>query len=424
MENNKNQRVLLIDNDGLSHYTSYLARGLARYREIILYGFSKEDYIVTGAAKEKRIEFHCIGEKLSQGNVLAKIIGRPLILFCILFTVLLANKKKYDIVHIQGHLPMFFLFVPLLKIKKKKIIWTLHDVNLRESYSGIKGKLELLYVNMITQAGILRKYSQIIIVHGLFLKKQLEAKGVDEGKIYVMPHFDFRYLVHSSDYNNNNNNNNIDNNTTHYNNKNYYNSNEEFNDHVCPKKYILVFGRISPYKGIDILINAAKIIRRRILNNYRKDGANNSNLEILIAGKGDTSYFDRLLTKEERQYIHLYNAFIPNREIPVLFNKARFLVLSYVDASQSGVIPLAYTFSKPVIVSNVGSLVEYVDHGKTGYIFEAGNTAQLADYIKELLDDNNKCIEMGRNAYQKLIQEMSLEKCSAIMNDIYNKKRL
>ena len=91
--------------------------------------------------------------------------------------------------------------------------------------------------------------------------------------------------------------------------------------------------------------------------------------------------------------------------------------------SVSGIIPLAYTFSKPVIVSNVGSLVEYVDHGNTGFVFESGNSEQLADYIIELLEDNNKCIEMGKSGYEKMMKEMSLEKCCETINGLYKNSR-
>jgi glycosyltransferase involved in cell wall biosynthesis len=163
------------------------------------------------------------------------------------------------------------------------------------------------------------------------------------------------------------------------------------------------------------LINAAKIVRGRI-------GEENK-FDILIAGKGDFSYFEGLLTKEDYSYIHMLKKYITNSEIPDIFRKAMFVVLPYTTAFQhsaSGVIPLAYTFSKPVIVSNIGSLVEYVDHGKTGFIFEAGNSAQLAEYIVELLENNSRCIEMGKNAYEKMLKEMSLERCCEILNSLYN----
>ena len=59
--------VLLIDSDGLSNYTCYLARGLSRYREIVLYSFSEQSYILTGAVQEKAIKFNYLKKRLPKG---------------------------------------------------------------------------------------------------------------------------------------------------------------------------------------------------------------------------------------------------------------------------------------------------------------------------------------------------------------------
>src|SRR5437763_275060 len=120
--------VLLIDNQGLSHYTSYLACGLQKYHSVILCGFSKEEYVITGGNEEK-IKFYDIAQNLPKVKSLISKIIRPLLLFFPLLNVL--TKLKFDIVHFQGHLPMFFLFIPILKLKGKQIFWTIHDVELR-----------------------------------------------------------------------------------------------------------------------------------------------------------------------------------------------------------------------------------------------------------------------------------------------------
>jgi glycosyltransferase involved in cell wall biosynthesis len=83
------------------------------------------------------------------------------------------------------------------------------------------------------------------------------------------------------------------------------------------------------------------------------------------------------------------------------------------------VIPLAYTFSKPVIASDIASLTEYVDHDKTGYIFEPGNSNQLAEYIIELTENDEKVKEMGREARERMLKEMSLERCCEILDGLY-----
>jgi glycosyltransferase involved in cell wall biosynthesis len=140
----------------------------------------------------------------------------------------------------------------------------------------------------------------------------------------------------------------------------------------------------------------------------------------LIAGEGDISLLKNHMSDDDYAYIYILNKRVPYQEIPHLFNGAKFLILPYLDASQSGVIPLAYTFSKPVIVSNVGSLSEYVEHGKTGLIFEPSNAEQLSNYIVDLFKNRELCTEMGINANRKLLNEMSLELCCARLNHLYN----
>jgi len=72
-----------------------------------------------------------------------------------------------------------------------------------------------------------------------------------------------------------------------------------------------------------------------------------------------------------------------------------------------------------VIVLDVPTLVEYVDNGKTGHIFEVNDSNQLANYIVELIENNSKCLEMGKAAYQKMVNEMSLDVVCKLINDAY-----
>ena len=112
--------ILLIDNQGLSHYTSYLALGLSKYRDVILYGFSSNDFLIAGASKEKKIQFYPLEKKLPSGNSILKIIARSILLFLIFARELTA--RKYDIVHIQERLPSVFPVYSIIKIKSKETL--------------------------------------------------------------------------------------------------------------------------------------------------------------------------------------------------------------------------------------------------------------------------------------------------------------
>jgi hypothetical protein len=102
-------KILLIDNRGLSHYTSYFAFGLAKYRDLILYGISKDEFVLTRASQAKTIEFHGFLNKETRIPKIVWLLIEPSLFFLALFGTL--TEKKYDIVHVQGHLPMFsYLF--------------------------------------------------------------------------------------------------------------------------------------------------------------------------------------------------------------------------------------------------------------------------------------------------------------------------
>ena len=134
---------------------------------------------------------------------------------------------------------MFFLFIPVLQIKGKKIFWTMHDVNLRPSNRGLRGKLDLLFTCIVSQPWFLGRCADVILVQGTLLRSQLATKGVNEMKVYLIPHFDHRYLL-----------------------KSVITPIPRHN--TLPEGYILLFGKIAPYKGIEVLIDAARIVKRKL----------------------------------------------------------------------------------------------------------------------------------------------------------------
>jgi glycosyltransferase involved in cell wall biosynthesis len=388
----KRSTVLLIDNDGFSYYTCYLARGLSKFVDVILYGFSEESFKTTGASKEKNVKYNDIGQRLPKTPSAANGFITVFLLFFILLELLI--REKYDIVHIQDYLPTFFLFVPLLKLRRKRICWTVHDVEIFSFTPGFRGKLQVLFLNIVSQPGLMSKYADKIFVHASTLKQQLILKKVDQGKIAVIRFFDYRYLLESR---------NSDTQLENY-------------DTIEENEYILFLGNIAPWKGIDTLLDAIKIMRDRIPQSFC----------ILIAGEPyeglkKIDFFENLRA-EDTKFVKRISRFIKNYEIPSLVSRSSFLVLPYnklFQHSASGVIPLAYTFAKPVVISNLPSLVEYVEEDKTGLIFENDNREQLANRMIELIKNKSKCKEMGEHAYQKLVNEMSIETCCKIINDIY-----
>ena len=128
------------------------------------------------------------------------------------------------------------------------------------------------------------------------------------------------------------------------------------------EKIILNFGLVRDYKGLDILIESAKRIKDKI-----------DNFKILVVGEcyGNEKKFIDLAQKHNvLDYFDFRFKFIPNHMVSYYFSACDLVVLPYRTATQSGVVPIAYHFDKPVIVSNVGGLPEVVDEGQSGFICE------------------------------------------------------
>jgi len=85
------------------------------------------------------------------------------------------------------------------------------------------------------------------------------------------------------------------------------------------------------------------------------------------------------------------------------------------------VIREAFACGKPVIASRLGAMAELVDDGKTGLLFESGNPVDLAEKIKWLLEHEDACIEMGKNARKVFEEKYTAEKNFEILMDIYSK---
>lgn len=154
------------------------------------------------------------------------------------------------------------------------------------------------------------------------------------------------------------------------------------------KNYYLFFGRIDKYKGIGRLCSAYLSL---------PDDFKEKN-ELVIAGKGELSDEEMRLVRSDR-HIHLLNRFIDDDEMIWLFMNSAAVVMPYIEASQSGVLPIAYKFGKPVIVSDLRGLTENVSENKTGYVFKTN--AELTDILLRMKDAGGSVTEEEIEAYYK-----------------------
>jgi len=137
-------------------------------------------------------------------------------------------------------------------------------------------------------------------------------------------------------------------------------------------RYILFFGFIRKYKGLDIALTAMADERIKA-----------AGIKLIVAGEfyTDREEYDKIIDEHQlSDHVHLFTEFIPNDEVRYYFSAADLVVQPYHNATQSGITLIAYHFEKPMIVTNVGGLKEIVPDGKVGYVTEV-NPKAVADAI-------------------------------------------
>ena len=143
---------------------------------------------------------------------------------------------------------------------------------------------------------------------------------------------------------------------------------------------ILFFGFIRKYKGLDLLLNAMKVIKEQTVSGRFKG------CKLLVAGEfyeDKKQYYDLINELDISDQLILRTDFISDSEVRYYLSAADFVIQPYRQATQSGVTPLAYHFEKPMLVTNVGGLPALVPEGKVGLIAEP-NAKAISNKIIEL----------------------------------------
>lgn len=174
--------------------------------------------------------------------------------------------------------------------------------------------------------------------------------------------------------------------------------------------FLLFFGFIRAYKGLDLLIEAFSDMRFR-----------NRNIKLIIAGEfyeDDTPYKDLIRKSNLEKEIILFNHFIKNDEVPLFFSSADLVVQPYKSATQSGVTQIAFYFEKPMLVTDVGGLREIVPDGKCGYVVKPEPQA-ISDAIYDFFENNRK--EEFSEGVRQEKEKFSWDKMTKAILEVYNR---
>jgi len=259
-------------------------------------------------------------------------------------TFLFIRKQKFDVInYVEDPSPLFSF---LLWFFRKKLVVTIHD---GRPHTGDDN----------TKSQFVRRRLKSYVKRFLLLNKKEnklfeEGYGINPAYIYNS-HLGYYEMLHM------------------YGNKT-----------VKKQNYILFFGRISPYKGIEYLLKAMTIVHKA-----------HPETRVIIAGKGE--YYFNVEPYTQLDYIEFRNRFIELDELTDLIRGAQFTVCPYAEATQSGVVYSSLALNTPVVATRVGGLPEMIDDGKTGILVPPCDAQSLAQAIMDLLDDSTKLSDLTNN---------------------------
>jgi len=163
------------------------------------------------------------------------------------------------------------------------------------------------------------------------------------------------------------------------------------------KKTLLFFGLIRDYKGLDLLIEAMASL--------------DDSYQLIIAGESYGSFekYQDLIDKSPlKNNISVFEQYIPDEMVTILFSAADVLVLPYRSATQSGVVALAYQLETPMIATDVGALGSTVKESRTGLLTKDINPGEIANTIKEYF---------AMDSHEEFIRNLKKEKTRLSWNN-------
>lgn len=321
---------------GISHYTGLMYRELAKRHDVEMISY-KMQY--------PKFLFH--KEQRDYSNDSFKIEGAKYLLhtanpFNIVRTARYIRRKKPDLVIIQWWHPYFAPCYFLLTrfIGRQNVVFVCHNVFPHERFP-----LDKLLTGLALNNG------SHFILHAVEEAKEL-TKIQSNPDYVVTPHptyHAFRFEGMSRER-----------------------ARERL--HIGEEERILLFfGYVREYKGLKYLLRAMPEISRE-----------DEKVKLWVVGEFGSDKEEYLKLIRElgiKDRVRVQDSYTPDREVEKYFAAADLVVLPYTSATQSGIVQIAYGFTKPVVVTDVGGLPDVVEDGKTGYVVEPGKPEALTGAV-------------------------------------------
>lgn len=183
------------------------------------------------------------------------------------------------------------------------------------------------------------------------------------------------------------------------------------------KRVILFFGYIREYKGLTTLLEAMPDILKRVGNDT----------SLLIVGEfydKREKYDAQIQSLGIAEHVKIVSEFVPNEQVGRYFSVSDVVAMPYHSGTQSGILSIAYSFRKPVVITNVGGIAETVIEGETGFIVKPRNPSAIAEAVEKFYEasvhvdfQQNILRVVSTNNFSKTLQvfrELELEHRSKV----------
>lgn len=291
------------------------------------------------------------------------------------------KQLRPDVIHVQW-LPLPAVdqfFVERLK-EIAPVVHTVHDST--PYHGATPSRLQVLGVESAP------KRFDRLIVHTDEAERTLAERGIQESDISVVPHGIIEYPDAK---------------------ETGRNASKKPRDETV----VLLFGGIKHYKGIDVLLRAFSELRPSVRNE----------VVVKIAGSSSISVRELQTLADElgiESHVEWDVRYVPDEEVPELFNSADVVAFPYRNADQSGALMTALPYGKPIVASNLGGFAEVLEEGTHGHLVEPEDTEALSKALEDLLSDETKRRQMGEAVRKLSTTTYSWQKIAEQTLDVYD----
>lgn len=386
-------KVAFIDPANMTHYYNLsFVNGVGKYCKLwfLTSKYSYETLSYPGHVNSKFVFFRAANYVDGRVNrkELKKLIKGAEYPFGYLALFYGLQKIKPDIVHVNWPaLPeVDLLAIKVIKSMGFPVICTSHnpaphDIGMGKRYN--------------TYRRLFHNVDHVVcLTH--YVKREIVTKfHLDQDKVSIVPHGDFDFVIDQAE-------------------ETESSKNGTGNPISASEVVISFFGLIRPYKGLEYLLKALPAIIRRI-----------PRCKLLVFGSASPEHAEH--------YRAMINGlglsgsvicdfrFVPLKEMVAYLKVTDIAVLSYVNASQSGSIPMLSKMGIPVVATRVGGLPEMIEEGTNGVLVPPRSPEAIADAVCELLKDPERLRRMKTESVRYAKQAFSWDKIAQEMIGVYEK---